>query len=550
MAERMSAVASLLWIRTEEAGDSPTADPGYALITGFARTSAEVGAAMNLTSRAAKDVVGAAEVLDTRLPQIAALLAAGKVDWPTVALIISRTELVDWALMAQIDASLAERITGWQSWSRKRIINAVDAEVIAADPEAAKERRVNADTERHITITNQPNGMARIRGTLSAPAGAIVDKRLSQMATSVCRGDSRTIEQRRIDAFVALAEGRGLACDCGQPDCPTTPGDDPAESRFVINVIAGQDTLTGDPDQPGYEQPGYLEGYGVIDAEQVRELAETARLRQLTEPEVTDNQAARYQPTPALERWIRCRGLTCSFPGCAGCRRRPGSATDPPGVPTSTTPFPSTAPTPSPAGTPSGPTSTRSAENTTGSRPSTAEQTAGRPDSIPTAPWSGPHRPAAPTAWHPPVRTCSPSCGGAPARPPPHDDTAGCSTSGPPPKPPGTSSTTYARSTPKHAGPTTPAPRRSTNGNGATTCAAHCSSSKAATPAPAPGAPGSTTHSKTKPSPQTGDHHPAPNRHQTPNQTTTHHRSNAHAEGVPSNENPCRDWPYSGHQSR
>ncbi len=311
MAERMSAVASLLWIRTEEAGDSPTSDPGYALITGFARTSAEVGAAMNLTSRAAKDVVGAAEVLDTRLPQIAKRLAAGTVDWPTVALIIDRTELVDWALMAQIDAALATRVTQWHCWSRKRIINAVDAEVIAADPDAAKERRVNADTERHITITNQPNGMARIRGTLSAPAGAIVDKRLSQMATSVCRGDSRTIAQRRIDAFVALAERRELACDCGQPDCPAAPGDDPGSSRFVINVIAGQDTLTGTS-----EQPGYLEGYGVIDAEQVRELAETAPLRQLAEPEVTDKQAARYQPTPALERWIRCRGLTCSFPGC------------------------------------------------------------------------------------------------------------------------------------------------------------------------------------------------------------------------------------------
>jgi hypothetical protein len=38
MARRMSAVAALLWIRTEEAGDWPTADPGYALITGFART--------------------------------------------------------------------------------------------------------------------------------------------------------------------------------------------------------------------------------------------------------------------------------------------------------------------------------------------------------------------------------------------------------------------------------------------------------------------------------------------------------------------------------
>jgi hypothetical protein len=54
----------------------------------------------------------------------------------------------------------------------------------------------------------------------------------------------------------------------------------------------------------------------VIDAEQVRALAESATLRLLTEPCVNDAQALRYQPSAALERWIRCRDLTCCFPGC------------------------------------------------------------------------------------------------------------------------------------------------------------------------------------------------------------------------------------------
>jgi hypothetical protein len=106
---------------------------------------------------------------------------------------------------------------------------------------------------------------------------------LSQMATSVCHRDPRTLDQRRADALVALAEGRGLACACGQSDCPTPPAEDPAGPRFVINVIAGEDTVKGSS-----EQPGYLEGYGVIDAEQVRDLAQGAALRQLAEPEVTD----------------------------------------------------------------------------------------------------------------------------------------------------------------------------------------------------------------------------------------------------------------------
>jgi hypothetical protein len=312
IARRLSVVAGLLWHRTGEAEDAPAADPGYALITGFARTSVEVAAAMNLSPKAAGEMVGHAEALDTRLPQVAQLLADGKADWSTVKLIITRTELVDGSLMPQLDESMAQRIAKWECWSRNRVINAVDAAVRVVDPEAAKERRVTADNARHVSVTAQPNGMARLHGALPAPAASIVDKRLHEMATSVCRRDSRTLIQRRADALVALSEDRALACDCGRADCPArASGTPPAGSRFVINVIASEQTVDGSSDQPGY-----LEGYGVIDAEQVRQLAESAVLRLLSEPTVTDAQAVRYQPSAALERWIRCRDLTCCFPGC------------------------------------------------------------------------------------------------------------------------------------------------------------------------------------------------------------------------------------------
>ena len=45
VARRMAAVAGLLWHRTAEAEGVDTEDPSYALITGFARACAEVGAA-------------------------------------------------------------------------------------------------------------------------------------------------------------------------------------------------------------------------------------------------------------------------------------------------------------------------------------------------------------------------------------------------------------------------------------------------------------------------------------------------------------------------
>jgi hypothetical protein len=167
------------------------------------------------------------------------------------------------------------------------------------DPDAATERRVRADDDRHVSVTPLPDGMARVRGSLPAPAGAVFDKRLSEMATAVCGRDSRTLAQRRADAVTALCAGRALVCDGGRPDCPTRGADTevpPSGVRTVINVIATEDTVTGNS-----QQPGYLEGYGVIDAEQVRELAETSTRLPLAVPtSTTPSRSTTPIPPPVI----------------------------------------------------------------------------------------------------------------------------------------------------------------------------------------------------------------------------------------------------------
>ena len=252
-----------------------------------------------------------------RLPQVAALLAEGRTDWRTVRLIISRTDLItDDELIAQLDQSLAARIGNWHGWSRQRIVNAVDAAVRATDPDAARERRETAEDDRHIGITALDNGMAEIYGNVAAAAATAFDRRLSQLAKQVCPADPRTMDQRRADALDALTQGRRLACACGQPDCPTraevdATERDPGGARVVINVVASEQTVCG-----GSDAPGYLEGYGVIDAEQVRRLADAASVL-IANPLTSPVEALRYQPSAALERAVRCRDLTCRFPGCS-----------------------------------------------------------------------------------------------------------------------------------------------------------------------------------------------------------------------------------------
>ena len=317
VARRLAAVAGLLRHRVA-AAERAEQEHEYAVIDGFEQTTAEVAAAMNLSPMAASYLVTYAEALDVRLPKLAALLADGRTDWRTVRLIITRTDLVnDDGVIAKLDDSLAERIANWHGWSKQRIVNAVDAAVRVADPDAARERRVTADQGRFIGITAQDNGMAEVYGTVAATTATAFDRRLSQLAKQVCPADPRTLDQRRADALTALTEGRRLSCACGLPECPSrletpqSPGVGQAATQIVVTVVASEQTIAGQSDLPGY-----LEGYGVIDAEQVRELAATASLR-LADPQTSAAAALRYQPSAALERAIRCRDLTCRFPGCS-----------------------------------------------------------------------------------------------------------------------------------------------------------------------------------------------------------------------------------------
>jgi Domain of unknown function (DUF222) len=276
VARRLAAVAALLGYRTAAFERAESRD-AHAVVDPFEQTAAEVAAAMNLSPLAAGYEVSDAEALDVRLPEVAALLAEGRTDWRTVRLVIRRSELVtDPKLVAQVDASLAERIGNWSGWSRQRIVNAVDAAVCAIDPDAFRERRDTAERGRYIGVSATDNGMAEVYGQVGATAAAAFDRRLSQLAKQVCASDPRTLDQRRADALGALAAGHALACACGRPGCPRADGTDGtggAErggAQVIINVIASQATVHGDS-----ERPGYLEGYGVIDAEQVRAWAAT-----------------------------------------------------------------------------------------------------------------------------------------------------------------------------------------------------------------------------------------------------------------------------------
>jgi Domain of unknown function (DUF222) len=133
----------------------------------------------------------------------------------------------------------------------------------------------------------------------------------------VCDDDPRTMAERRADAFGAMATGADrMGCRCGLPDCPA--GGRVAGS-VLIHVIAEQATLDGTG-----QGPAAMVGYeGLIPAELVAELARAARLRPLIHP-ADAPPGSGHTPSRALADFVRCRDLTCRFPGCD----RPASASD------------------------------------------------------------------------------------------------------------------------------------------------------------------------------------------------------------------------------
>ena len=273
--------------------------------------AAEIGAELGISRGRAGSQMRYGTTLLERFPKLGEVFVAGKVDFRVIAAAIFRTDLItDDAAIAKVDIELARKAPAWNKLSREKITELVDWMVIDADPDAVRVAR-QRDLDRHIEVQPGANGMAQIWGEVRAPDAAAFDTKLNELAATVCPDDPRTRTQRRADALTPLTHGvSAMPCTCGSADCPAARTEGAAPSPIVINVLADAATVAGSSDKPGY-----LPGYGVLPAAMVTELAQSATLRPVTVPKdlVAEPQ---YRPSAALARFIRCRDLTCRFPGC------------------------------------------------------------------------------------------------------------------------------------------------------------------------------------------------------------------------------------------
>ncbi|MGV0743160.1 HNH endonuclease signature motif containing protein [Mycolicibacterium sp. XJ870] len=312
-AERSSAARKLIAVgrfalqRMNEQSD----DQGLWCVDGWDVIAAEVGAELGISRGRASSQMGYGKTLIERLPRLAEVFVAGDVDFRVFAIIDYRTALItDRDVLARIDAAVARRAPNWNKQSDEKVAQAVDWLVIEHDPDAIRVAR-QSDANRHIEMGEPQNGMVEIWGSVRASDAAAMDRRLNEVAITVCGDDPRTKRQRRSDAMGAVATGQSsLACNCGSADCAAAATSASSTGAIVIHVLSEAATIEGHSDQPGFAP-----GLGTVPAETVREFAKHAKVKPVVHP--GDSPAEpQYRPSAALAEFVRFRDLTCRFPGC------------------------------------------------------------------------------------------------------------------------------------------------------------------------------------------------------------------------------------------
>ena len=274
-----------------------------------AAVAAEVGAQLRIGQGLAASRVRYARAMRERLPKVGAVFAAGDIDYRMFQTIVFRTDLIDDPeVMAAVDALLAANVSRWPSLSQGRLGAQVDKVVAKADADAVRRRQERA-AGRQVWFADMGDGLAHVEGTVASPDAHALDRRLDALAATVCAHDPRTREQRRADALGALAaDADRLGCRCGRTDCAAGGR---AAGPVVIHVIAEQAVLDGRSATQGCE----IGAEGLIPPELVAELAASSRLVPLIHP--GDGPPERgYVPSRALAAFVRCRDLTCRWPGC------------------------------------------------------------------------------------------------------------------------------------------------------------------------------------------------------------------------------------------
>ncbi len=352
----------------------------------------EVAAALTLTGRAADTSLSVALDLAVRLPSTARALHEGVIDRPKALLIAEATRILTDEHARQVEARILPA-AGEQTTGQLRA--AVARAILAVDPEAATRRREQAQQDPRVRRWQEDAGTAALAGYGLPPADVLAaDQRITARARALRHaGLPGTLDQLRARAYLDALLGQdstpvtepGQPAASRDPAAPVPPGTrdpaapvppgtrDPAatsapaapdDRRLAVRVNLTVPLLT----HLGLAaEPGQVAGFGPIDPQLARELADRAAahpasrfcltvtgsngqpighgcvpgrppdLGRARSPGLSvtisplaqgdcdhRHQEAGYQPSRSLQHLIWARTPTCAAPGC----RKPAARCD------------------------------------------------------------------------------------------------------------------------------------------------------------------------------------------------------------------------------
>ena len=347
----------------------------------FALTAARLATTRRITKSASNAMLTEAFALTFRIPAVAECLRDGIISPRQFQLLVSFTDLIDGMPYAEdVDEDLAAELRRKITWTPKRLRDATDRVICRYDVDAVRRRHESAKDKRACWTKDLAYGMAQLGITASAEDIALAKATNAALADRVCANDPRTVSQRRCDAAVCRLQQVPFECHCGGSDCTADIGGQEVserQARIVLHVVCERSTLDetdmgpvpdpppdddggsdggpdgGDPaawqpeptgsqddggtapeslvpDDPidpdprtdGPQRPGFIDGYGVISPDHVREIAARpdTLIRYLNpepdRPLPSCLPSSPYRFSTALATYIRIRDAYCAFPGC------------------------------------------------------------------------------------------------------------------------------------------------------------------------------------------------------------------------------------------
>ena len=271
----LAAVTDLAARREAEAAGAGSCAPGEHI-------GDEIAAALTLTARAADVLLDLATAL-RRLPATMAALAAGRIDRYRASVIADELVGLDDEHATAVEQRVLEHAPG-QTTGQLRA--AARRGVLAADPDAARERKERACRDARVERWDEHAGTAALAGRDLPPADVLAaDHNLSALAGSLRRaGVDGTMDQLRAKVYLALLAGQPITALTGRgtgvggrsagigpggsgpgAPCPGTCGHG---SPGAVNLTMPLATWLGLSDAPGHAA-----GYGPLDAADSREVA-------------------------------------------------------------------------------------------------------------------------------------------------------------------------------------------------------------------------------------------------------------------------------------